>query len=335
MLLERARNATQESKVLDFKGEFETDTAGWCKVVKDIIAMANSGGGVLVFGLKSDGSPSGSDCSELLQCDVTKITDQVYKYTQHDFAELEVAQIQRGEFHYPALLIGDAEIPIPFTKGGYWEIAATAETKQQKKVEFAEGTVYFRRGAKSAPATRADLMASMARYASAERKRLIGGMRKVISAPVGSVVTVGAPTKTFSIAPEGVNVRISNDPDAMRIIPRRTADFYPHRGKELMTQVNASLQDKKISYHDVVCINRMHKVFDHHPEFATKPHANASPQYSNAYAGWIIEKVNTDPEFISNARAEYARQQREKGYNVRKPKKKILAPKVPDDDLDP
>lgn len=69
-LLERAANAKRESKALDFKSEFDTASAPeWSEIIKDIVAFANSGGGVLVFGVNNDGSSAGNDISNILSID--------------------------------------------------------------------------------------------------------------------------------------------------------------------------------------------------------------------------------------------------------------------------
>jgi hypothetical protein len=54
-LIERAENARTESKLLDFKREFDISSpAHWCDIVKHIVAFANSGRGVVVFGVNND-----------------------------------------------------------------------------------------------------------------------------------------------------------------------------------------------------------------------------------------------------------------------------------------
>jgi hypothetical protein len=168
---------------LDFKGQFEDTTECWCALTKDIIAMANSGGGILVLGANSDGTPSGADCNALLECDLAVISSKVFKWTGYEFAELETVTVKRGDRNYPALIVGEADVPIPFSKPGEWE-----KPGGKKKMEFAEGTAYFRHGAKSAPGTRADFSKWIERYAAAERQRLMRGMKKIVAAPPGHVV---------------------------------------------------------------------------------------------------------------------------------------------------
>jgi hypothetical protein len=271
-----------------------------------MVAMANSGGGILVFGANSDGSSSEIDCQALLGFDLTVISSKVFRWTGYDFTDFETLLIERGGRMFPALIVGETDIPIPFSKPGEWERA-----DGRKKVEFAEGTVYFRRGAKSAPGTRADLGKWIERYATAERKRLMQGMRKIVAAPPGHVVaTVSGVESVSTVSAEGMAAQLSNDPKAIKIMPRRAADFYPHRGLELRAKVNAALHKTKVNSHDITSINRAHRVFDDHPEFATKPHDKSAPQYSDQYANWLIKQINDNPNFLSNARDQYAQEQR-------------------------
>lgn len=49
-----------ESTTVDFKTSFDPQSKGdWCELIKDIIAMTNSGGGSLIVGVADDGSFSG------------------------------------------------------------------------------------------------------------------------------------------------------------------------------------------------------------------------------------------------------------------------------------
>lgn len=312
-LIQRAMTATQESKQLDFKAQFEDTHECWCGLVKDIIAMANTGGGILAFGLKSDGTPSGFDCSVLMSCDISVITNKVFKWTNYEFAELETLIVKRGTGDYAALIIGGAEVPIPFTKRGEWK---TIEMK--KKTEFVEGTVYFRHGASSAPGTRPDFTKWIERYAAGERQRLMKGVRKMVAAPPGHVVAAVAAAPAYGETDTGASAvvaRLSNDPAAVKIMPRRAADFHPHRGVELRERVNNAIKGSKLNAHDITSINRAYNVLTDHPEFATRPHDKASPQYSDQYVEWIVDQANADPNFVRDARNKYAADQKAKGVS--------------------
>jgi predicted HTH transcriptional regulator len=78
--LEReAQDASAESAAIDFKGRFDLNAKGdWCELIKDIVAMTNSGGGSILFGLDDDGQPTGLDSTEILRCDPADITNKLF-----------------------------------------------------------------------------------------------------------------------------------------------------------------------------------------------------------------------------------------------------------------
>lgn len=78
--VERAKRAKRESKYIEFKSEFEATSPGdWCEIIKDLVAISNSGGGVVAFGLDSRGNPTGNDVSSVLSLDPAEITDKIYR----------------------------------------------------------------------------------------------------------------------------------------------------------------------------------------------------------------------------------------------------------------
>lgn len=69
--VEKADNETAE---LDFKAAFDPKAAqDWCELIKDIVAMANSGGGIVVFGINDDGTPSSGDLKPIQTLDTATI----------------------------------------------------------------------------------------------------------------------------------------------------------------------------------------------------------------------------------------------------------------------
>lgn len=56
--LKRAQEARRESRSIEFKKEFDPRSPrDWCELLKDIAAIANSGGGFIIFGADSRGFP--------------------------------------------------------------------------------------------------------------------------------------------------------------------------------------------------------------------------------------------------------------------------------------
>ncbi len=152
-LIEKALNAKRESKYVEFKESFDVNSAqDWCEIIKDIIALTNTGGGILLFGIKNNGSLSGFDCSKLLCLDPVTLTDKVNKYTNIDFQNFEIEELLKGRKKIAGVIIYESRIPIPFCKPGTYSVSA-----DKQKTAFSQGTLYFRHGAKSEPCNSEDL----------------------------------------------------------------------------------------------------------------------------------------------------------------------------------
>src|SRR5215475_8302322 len=92
-----AANAPSESTSFDFKASFDPAAASiWCELVKDIAAIANSGGGAIVFGVNDDGTPAKSDLTEVLGIYPATIVDKFKKYTGQHYAGCSIAPSTRG-----------------------------------------------------------------------------------------------------------------------------------------------------------------------------------------------------------------------------------------------
>jgi len=60
-----ANDNWEEDDTLEFKDRFDPKNTGdWCELIKDIVAMANSGGGRIVIGANDDGTSSAYDINE-------------------------------------------------------------------------------------------------------------------------------------------------------------------------------------------------------------------------------------------------------------------------------
>src|SRR5450432_1251723 len=88
---------TSESAEQDFKAEFNPEITGeWCELIKDIVAMANSGGGRILIGVNDDGTPSHLDVAKVLALDLAPIVDRLYKYTDVHFANVTIRSERFG-----------------------------------------------------------------------------------------------------------------------------------------------------------------------------------------------------------------------------------------------
>lgn len=158
-LLKKGLAAKRESKYVEFKRWFDpASKSEWCEILKDIVAITNTGGGIILFGLDSRGQPVSADLSSLLALDPAKITDQVHKYTGYHFTEFDLVQAAKAGSALAALVIQGVSIPLVFQRPGTYAVAGG---KQQ--TAFSQGTVYFRHGAKSEPGTTEDIRRSIER----------------------------------------------------------------------------------------------------------------------------------------------------------------------------
>ena len=294
--LVKAVQAQRESKYVDFKESFDVEsTRDWVETVKDIVAMANSGGGVILFGVKNNGEPSGFDITSVLAIDPAHITDKVAKYTGEQFAEFSVQEGGRQGKPVAAFLVGSATMPLVFVRPGTYEVAG-----RKPAVVFSKGDVYFRHGAKSEPCNASDLGSFVERKVDAIRKSWLGNIRKIVQAPVGSQVGL-VPTGSGLMEGSPREVRLVDDPRApvfRRLDPNVT---HPHRLKEVLEQVNKRLAGKaKANYYDLQCVRKLHDVdskrhFLYHPKFG-------SPRYSELFVDWVTKEFEKDPGLFEKAK---------------------------------
>ncbi len=298
--IQRALLAKRESKYVDFKGELDfAEPHTWCEIVKDIVAMANSGGGVLLIGLDNKGVPTGFDPQPILDIDEAIVTDKIEKYTGVQFDGFTISEEKKRGNRLVAILVEGVSIPIVFTKPGTYAVS-----NKKQKTAFSAGTVYFRHGAKSEPGNTNDLRKVIERQLDAIRRSWLKGVRKVVKAPPGSQVY------TF---PSGVDVResASSDARAIRIVDDPDAPAYrkldydlthPFRQKEAVAEINRGLAGRtSVNSFDIQCINRVYEMWDkdelcHIPKFS-------SPQYSREYVSWVIRQYEQDNDFFTKTRS--------------------------------
>lgn len=302
-MLVRLETARRESRFIEFKREFDTaSNAAWCEVIKDIIAMANSGGGAILFGVENDGSTCVADAALILALDIADLTNRIQRYTNFQMADIEVVEIVRHGKTCAAFIIGASDIPIVFAKPGTYDIGGG-----KQRSAFGVGTVYFRHGAKSEPGNRDDLAQWRDREIARVRDTWLGGIRKVVEAPEGHVVTV-VPAEGMAVTSSAMPLKaqISADAGSIRIVPQNAEEIWPYRQKQLLSKINSQLSGKlSLNGRDILCINKVYNILKDHPEFAYRPHSMASPQYSEAMATWIVERCIENPQFLAQTREKF------------------------------
>jgi hypothetical protein len=248
-LLERAKDAARESKHLDFKREFDPASGqAWCEVIKDIVAMANSGGGIIIFGVNNDGSNSNIDEKSILDYDTADIANRIARYTGNQLVDIEVVSVQRGANTRPAFVVSDTDVPIVFTKPGTYDIGGG-----QQRTAFGQGTIYFRHGSKSEPGNRDDLASWRDREIAKVRKSWMGGIRKVVQAGATDTVTVVSPLRAANAPGTILNAKLTSAPSAVSFVPGNAEEIWPHRQVDVIRQVKKQLgKDVQFNTHDML-----------------------------------------------------------------------------------
>jgi len=295
-LIYKALNAKRESKYVEFKESFDVDAAqDWCEIIKDIIALTNSGGGILIIGLKNNGTLSGFDCSKILSLDPVTLTDKIYKYTNISFQDFEIEEISKGRRKIAGIIIFESRIPIPFCKPGTYAIP---DGKQ--KTAFGQGTLYFRHGAKSETCNSDDLKEVIERNLEFIKKSWLGNIRKVVNAPSESTVAVLPPNVVVTTSFAATPIRITNDEKAPTFKLEDPNTTHPYRGKEIIEGLQRKVKVKINSFH-LRCIRQEYKIDETRPDFFYKPKFG-TPQFSEMFLDWLIELYKSDNQVFEKIR---------------------------------
>jgi hypothetical protein len=288
--LDRALAAKRESRRVALRETFNAGSIqDWCEIVRDIVAMANSGGGVILFGVDHSG-----------QLDPAAITDSIHRYTDSNFSNFEIVDAVKDSTPVVALVIGEAPTPIVFSKAGTY---ATGEGRQA--TAFDRGTLYFRHGAKSVPASTEDIAALIERRVNAQRKTLLSAVKRVVRAPEGAAVSVLPAEVRDSDSPSATPIRVVDDPGAPAY---RLVDYdktHPYRQKELLAAFRERMPGRNINQFDLLVVRHLHPI-DSSPELSHKA-LFGTRQYSQKFLDWLVEQATSDLHFFEAAREIYAR----------------------------
>jgi hypothetical protein len=280
--LERAKEAQRSSKRVELKEGFDAQGNGdLVELVRDVAALANSGGGVVVL-------------AGVSEVDEELVHEQLASYAEPEFEAFTIEHITRGSRPAIAIVVEGAANPLVFTRQG----------RSRHRIAFARGGLYFRHGAKSEPATGTDVRDFIRRQLDATRKQWLSNIRQVMHAPDGAEVAV---IETAERDEEGrpTLIRLTTDPHAPlygQVDPDRS---HPYRQKEVIREVNARLHGVTVNAFDVLSVRRVHTVTEEsRPEFVHLPKFG-SPQYSDAFVDWLVAEHQRDPDFFARAKASY------------------------------
>ncbi len=293
--LVRAIGETSESAGLDFKLSFNPDDPRErCEVLKDIVAMANTGGGVIIFGVDDTGQVQEGDLDPIRLLDAAKVSDWIYKYTLTHFGGVRIVSCEKDGKNIVALSIEAAVVPLVFVNPGTY----SPDGKNQKSV-FGRGTVYFRHGAKSETATTDDLRRAMEHFRDTAIESLKDGLRRIMEAPVGSKIVVSDEIDVN-------NIHLVDDEFTQPVRLLAPDATHPYRQKDVVAKVREQLGEGVVfNSHDVKCIRRVYSI-DDNPNYYYRSKLDICAQYSRSFVDFIIASCQMNPNFLDDTRVQYS-----------------------------
>jgi hypothetical protein len=181
------QGSRKEPPDIEFKLGFDGSNASWLDVLKHLVAMANSGGGTLVFGVDRDGARRGLPGSLLAVFDPANITNKLRKYSPGNvttaYRELVVGSLQFG-----FLLVDGSESIGVFESDGNFQMPDGKPGRS-----FVRGIVYVRVPGSTREATQRDLDALVHRIAERRVSAFLARIERIAKVPDESelIATIG------------------------------------------------------------------------------------------------------------------------------------------------
>jgi hypothetical protein len=258
----------------------------WRVLIRDITAVANSGGGQITLAAPLDEQ---------------ELRRRLAEHTQGEFADIAVHPLPSTENPAFVMTVGPALFPISFSE--FSEIdGCTLPAIANRATAASSSGFYFRHGERTERATTADMRSFIERLLGRVQRRWLQRMRRTVSRPLASLVAESHRTARKGKAAENLQpVRIVTDPNAPALQPQDVDRLYPWRQKDLLRELNTRLGRRMLNSYDIQAVRRQHKL-DERPDFVFNL-PGAGRRYSPAAAEWIMEEYTRDPEFFHRARA--------------------------------
>jgi predicted HTH transcriptional regulator len=132
--LDKCLTVRRESRAVEFKEQFDpSDSRQSLELLKDIVAIANSGGGTIAIGIDNAGRVCGTDVKPVLDYDHAKYCDVIKKYTMQDFADFEIIEADKDGKTVAIFLVNPPDSPLVFEKPGTYAIDSRSYFKTLRK----------------------------------------------------------------------------------------------------------------------------------------------------------------------------------------------------------
>lgn len=243
-----------------------SDPAGarnWRDLLRDITAIANSGGGEIAL------QETFAESELRRQLEHAGFADVPVKLTNHSGGDSAI------------IVIGPAKSPIDFDGVAYFRHGNRSEPASASDLKSA-----LRR-----------LLARVRRRWLREIRRVINAPLLDLEGPA---LKRGIARSTLHDYANLQPVRIVTDPNAPPLHPQDVDRLYPWRQKDLIAEINSRLGRRMLNSYDIQAVRRHHRL-DERPDFVFNL-PGAGRRYSPAAADWMMDQYGRDPEFFRNAR---------------------------------
>lgn len=180
----------REFRNQDYKLMFDpSDERAKVDLVKNLIAMANAGGGQVVYGRDETKTP-GVDQSVCTTLDSARIADLIDRYASHASVHVShsIEDLGSGKFIL-ILTIDAAPYPIVMSRTGDWKGMNSGKDKPL----FLVGDIWTRHSTKTERVSYDDLRQWFGRVRQEERERILSRITSLVNLPEGAEIQVVSP----------------------------------------------------------------------------------------------------------------------------------------------
>lgn len=171
-----------ETARCDLKATFTPSPAGWPNLVKDIVAMANSGGGVLVLGVDDDGSRLGLPQSLLQDLDPVRINGRIEPKAPGARVGVSYHELSYYRRTYGFLVVSPHDALIVFDR--QWSYNPEGGGRAREVIR--QGVVYVRGIAETRPAQQGDLARIVQRLIETGSQQFLARIEKLAAVPMSA-----------------------------------------------------------------------------------------------------------------------------------------------------
>lgn len=170
-----------ETARCDLKGQFDASSSSWPDMVKDIVAMANSGGGVLILGVDDDGTRRGLGESRLRDLDPTRVNGKIEPKAPG--ARLGVSYY---ELTYYGRIYGFVAVEPHDTLIVFDRDWAYSTASGRMRTVIHPGVVYVRGVAETRPARQGDLARIVQRLIESGSRQFLARIERLAAVPLSA-----------------------------------------------------------------------------------------------------------------------------------------------------